>query len=83
MKICLPSSQTLAINPQDTVINQILEIVALAPGCHIQYVAQLLPDLTLREVFHTLYYLNRKGQLILKLDEQEGVTVTPSLRLFN
>lgn len=78
-----PSFQAFAINPQNTVINHILEIVALAPGCHIQYVAQLLPDLTLREVFHTLCYLNRKGQLDLKLDKQEGVTVTPSLRLFN
>ena len=78
-----PSFRAFAINPQNTVINHILEIVALAPGCHIQYVAQLLPDLTLREVFHTLCYLNRKGRLDLKLDKQEGVTVSPSLRLFN
>jgi hypothetical protein len=39
-----------AMRPQNTVINEILEIVALAPGCHVKYVAQFLPDVTLREI---------------------------------
>jgi hypothetical protein len=78
----MPSS-SLAIRPPNTIINHILEIVALAPGCHFKYVAELLPDLTLKEVFHTLYYLNRMGQLDLKVDKLEGLTVTPSPRLFN
>jgi hypothetical protein len=77
------SSSSLTMKPPNTIINHILEIVALAPGCHLKYVAQLLPDLTLREVFHTLWYLNRIGQLDLKMDKHEGLTVSPSPRLFN
>lgn len=48
------SSSSLAMKPPNTIINHILEIVARAPGCHLKYVAQLLPDLTLREVFHAV-----------------------------
>jgi hypothetical protein len=77
------SSSSLAMKPPNTIINQILEIVALAPGCHLKYVAQLLPDLTLREVIHALWYLNRMGQLDLKMDKHEGLTLTPSRRLFH
>ena len=78
-----PRSRAFTIKPQNTVINKILEIVALAPGCHVRYVAQFLPDVTLREIHYTLHFLNRKGQLDLKMDKQEGLTVTPSVRLFN
>ena len=68
---------------QNPLINEILEIVALAPGCHVKYVAQFLPDVALREIYETLCFLNRKGQLDLKMDREDGLTVPPSPRLFN
>jgi hypothetical protein len=71
------------MKPQNTVMNEILEIVALAPGCHVTYVAQFLPDVTSREIYYTLRFLNQKGQLDLKMDREDGLTVTPSPRLFN
>jgi hypothetical protein len=67
----------------NTVLNHILDIVTHAPGCRIQDVAHHLPDLTLREVFYSLSYLSRKGQVHLIVDPQGGLAVTPTLRLFN
>jgi hypothetical protein len=39
--------------------------------------------LTLREVFYTLCYLSRRGQLRLIVDGQGGFAVTTTVRLFN
>lgn len=82
--VVMPSpSQTVIIKPLDTVIAHVLDIVIRAPGCQIQYVASLLPDLTLREVCYTLCYLRRKGRLNLSLDSRGGFTVSPTWRLFH
>jgi hypothetical protein len=77
------SSLTVVIKPRDVVISRVLEIVTRTPGCKIEYVANLLPDLTLREVCYTLCYLRRKGRLDLNPDSQRGFTVSPTLRLFH
>jgi hypothetical protein len=61
-----------------TVSDRILEIVAHSPGCHTRYVARLLPDLSLREVFNTVRYLTGNGQLNLKINGQEGISITVS-----
>ena len=69
--------------PGASITNRVFEIVAHAPGCQMRHVARLLPDLTLREVFNALRYLTTNGQLNLKVDRQEGVTITVSPRSFN
>ena len=80
----MPSpSQTVIFKPLDAVMSQVLEIVIRAPGCQIQYVASLLPALTLGEVCYTLCYLRRKGRLDLNLDSRGGFTVSPTWRLFH
>ena len=71
------------MKPDHTVISLILDIIARAPGCRIEHVANLLPHLTLKEVYYTLSYLCRKGQLDMIVDRQGGFAVTPTLRLFN
>lgn len=71
------------MKPENFLINQILHIVTLEPGCRIEHVANLLPDLTLREVVYALGYLSRKGQLDLIVDRQGGFAVIPTSRLFH
>ena len=71
------------MKPNHTVVNHILDIVALEPGCRIEHVADLLPDLTLREVVCTLNYLSSKGQLDVILDRQGGFAVIPTSRVFH
>ena len=66
-----------------SITDRIFEIIADAPGCQMGHVAQLLPDLSLREVFNALLYLSSHGQLNLKVDGQESVTITVSPRSFN
>ena len=56
------------MKPGNTVISHILDIVAHEPGCRIEDMADLLPDLTLKEVVYTLCYLSSKD---------------PTSRLFN
>jgi hypothetical protein len=46
-------------------------------------VAHLLPDLSLREVFNALRYLSSNGQLHLKVDGRQGVTISVAPRSFN
>ena len=67
----------------ESITDRIFEIIAHAPGCQMRQVAHLLPDLSLREVFNALRYLSSNGQLSLKVDGQEGVTITVSPRSFN
>ena len=57
-----------SMNLESTVIQHLLNVIAHAPGIRIEDVAQLTPELTLREVFYTLCYLSRKGQLRLIVD---------------
>ena len=71
------------MKPDDTIINHILDVIARAPGCPINHVPNLFPDLTRKEVFYTVGYLKRKGLLELTVVKQGGVAVTASLRLFN
>jgi hypothetical protein len=71
------------MKPDDTVIAHILNIITHQPGCRIEHVADLLPDLTLRQVVYTLNYLSRKGQLDLVVNRQGGFAVTPTLRVFH
>ena len=77
--------QTPVLNhvPCASITDRIFEIVAKAPGCQMRHVAHLLPDLSLREVFNALRYLSGNGQLNLKVDTHEGVTITVSPRSFN
>ena len=77
------SFSTVSKTPLDTITNRILEIVAGVPGCQITHVAQLLPDVTLREIFHALCYLKRSGQLDLAVGNQGALFVTLSPRLFH
>jgi hypothetical protein len=67
---------------RDNVINRILEIVAEAPGCQIADMAKSLPDVTLREVFSSLCYLKKSGQLEMVVGSQ-GAVFTLSPRLFH
>ena len=66
-----------------TIISRVLEIVARAPGCHITYVAELIPDATLEQVIVTLCHLKRNGQLEVVVGNQGAVFVTLSPRLFH
>ena len=66
-----------------SITDRIFEIIANAPGCQMRHVANLLPDLSLREVYNALRYLSSNGQLRLKVEGQECVTITVSPRLFN
>jgi hypothetical protein len=77
--------ETLAMNHVlgASITDRIIEIIVDAPACQMGHVAHLLPDLFLREVFNALLYLSRNGQLNLKVDGQEGVTITVSPRSFN
>jgi hypothetical protein len=67
----------------ESITDRIFEIIAHAPGCEMRHVAHLLPDLSLRQVFNALRYLSSNGQVNLKLEGQEGVTITVSPRSFN
>jgi hypothetical protein len=67
----------------ESITDRIFEIIANAPGCHMRHVAHLLPELSLRQVFNALRYLNSNGQVNLKVEGQEGVTITVSPRSFN
>lgn len=69
--------------PWDNITNRILEIVAGAPGCQIADVAKRLPDVTLREVLHSLSGLKQSGQLEVVEGPQGTVFVTLSPRLFH
>jgi hypothetical protein len=76
-------SKGATMKPEGTVINHVLDVIAHAPGCRIEHVARFLPDFTLREVFSTLCYLSRKGQVNLIVDGKGGFAVRPSSRIFN
>jgi hypothetical protein len=67
----------------ESITDRIFEIIAHAPGCQMRHVAHLLPDLSLRQVFNALRYLSNNGQVNLKMEGQEGVTLTVSPRSFN
>ena len=67
----------------ESITDRIFEIIADAPGCQMRHVAHLLPDLSLRQVFNALRYLSNNGQLNLKVEGQEVVTITVSPRSFN
>ena len=67
----------------ESITDRIFEIIADAPGCQMRYVSNLLPDLSLRQVFNALRYLSTNGQVNLKVEGQEGVTITVSPRSFN
>jgi hypothetical protein len=67
----------------NTVIHHLLNVIAHAPGIRIEDVAQLTPELTLREVVYTLCYLSRRGQLRVIVNGQGGFAVTTTLRFFN
>ena len=69
--------------PGASITNRIFEIIGNAPGCQMKDVAHLLPDLSVREVFNALRYLSNNGQLNLKVDKQEGLSITVSPRSFN
>ena len=69
--------------PWDTVNNRILGIVAGAPGSEIAAVAELLPDVTLREVLYALCYLKQSGQLDVVVGKHGALFVTLSPRLFH
>jgi len=69
--------------PWNTVINRVLEIVAGAPGCQIAYVAELIPDVTLKQVIVSLCYLKKIGQLDVVVGDHGAVFVTLSPRLFH
>ena len=72
------------MKPDNIIIDHLLNVIALAPGgARIEDVAKLTPELTLREVFYTLCYLSRRGQLRLIVDGQGGFAVTTTLRVFN
>lgn len=71
------------MKPDNTIIDHILNVIALAPGARIEEVAKRTPELTLREVFYTLCYLSQKGQLRLIVDGQGGFAVTTTVRSFN
>ena len=68
---------------ENTVMHHMLNVIAHAPGIRIEEVAQLTPELTLKEVFYTLCYLSRKGQLRLIVNAQVGLAVTRTLRFFS
>jgi hypothetical protein len=61
----------------------VLEIIAGAPGCQVAYVAELIPDVTVKQVIVTLCYLKRSGQLEVVVGNQGAVFVTLSPRLFH
>lgn len=71
------------MKPDNSIIDHILNVIALAPTARIEDVAKLTPELTLREVFDTLCYLSQRGQLRLIVDGQGGFAVTTAVRLFN
>jgi hypothetical protein len=77
--------QMLVMNhvPGASITDRIFEIIAHSRGCQMRDVAHLLPDLSLREVFNALRYLSNNGQLDLKVDKQDGVSITVSPRSFN
>jgi|GEM_PF-6183911 hypothetical protein len=64
------SFPTIHKTPWDTPTYRIFEIVAEAPGCQLAYVAQLLPDVTLRDLLKSLCYLKHSRQLDLVLGKQ-------------
>lgn len=50
---------------QDLVANQILEVVKVHPGCGLDELTRLLPDVSWSEVFVEVDRLSRSGQLRL------------------
>ena len=74
---------TMDKTPWNTTTHRILEIVAGAPGCQLTYVAQLLPDVTLRELLKGLCYLKQSRQLDVVVGKQGALFVTLSPRLFH
>ena len=77
--------ETLVMNhvPGASITDRIFEIIAHRPGCQMSQVAHLLPDLSLRQVFNALRYLSGNGQVTLKVEGHEVVTITVSPRSFN
>ena len=77
------SAPTIHKAPWNTTIHRVLEIVARAPGCRLSYVAELLPDVTRREILVSLCYLKQSRQLDVVMGEQGALLVTLSPRLFH
>jgi len=73
----------LAMKPHSTLTNRMLDAIAQAPGCRIEELADLFPEITMKEIFYTLGYLSRNGDLRLIVDRQGSFAVTTSLRAFN
>jgi len=71
------------MKPQSSLTHRILDAIAQAPGCRIEDLAALFPEMTMKEIFYTLGSLSRHGHLRLIVDTQGSFAVTPSLRSFN
>jgi hypothetical protein len=56
---------------QDTVANRILEVVKAHPGCGLDDLTTLLPELSWTEVFVQVDRLSRSGQLRLTRNGSE------------
>jgi hypothetical protein len=68
---------------KNAVVDHLLNVIAHSPGIRIEDIAQLTPELSLREVVYTLCYLSRRGQLRLLVNGQGDFAVTTTLRFFN
>lgn len=77
------SFPTINKTPWITIIHRILEIVARAPGCQLSHVAELLPDVTLRQILESLCYLKQSRQLDVVMGKHGALLVTLSPRLFH
>jgi hypothetical protein len=71
------------MKPESAVTDRFLDVIARAPGCRIEDLADLFPSLTLQQVYLTLGYLASKGQLRLMVDGQGSFAVVRTLRSFN
>jgi hypothetical protein len=71
------------MKPDNTIIDHLLNVIAMTPGARIEEVAELAPELTFREVLYTLCYLSQRGRLRLIVDGQGGFRVATTARLYN
>ena len=63
------------MNQECPLIDRILEAVDKMPGCRIEELASLLPDLTWYQVFREVDRLSRTGHVRLMLDGRGIFTV--------
>jgi hypothetical protein len=63
------------MNQEFPLTERILEAVAQVPGCRIEELASLLPDLTWYQVFREVDRLSRSGHVRLLLDGRGIFTV--------